>query len=332
MIFVGIDVSAKTFDMAVCSKGKSLSNMQYTNDAKGIRAASKRWKKKEKVRVCMESTGTYYLDLAIYLEGLSNVEVMVVNPRASKSFAQARMQRSKTDKVDAQMLSEFGQRMKFIPWTPPRPEIMAVRSCARRLAGLTKMRTQAKNQLHALSATETTPTFVIDDVQLTIEQLEKQIVNLKRYALDYIAEDDFLAETLSLLITIPGIAETTAINLMGECLVLPEGMTNRQWVAMAGLDPRHFSSGSSVSRKTRISKAGNRYLRMALYMPALSASYRQENIHAYYEHLIQNNGLKKPQALCAVMRKLLHSIHAMLKKREPFNPEGFYQLPLQAAA
>jgi transposase len=113
---------------------------------------------------------------------------------------------------------------------------------------------------------------------------------------------------------------------MGELLVLPEDMTARQWVAMAGLDPRQHQSGSSVNKKSRISKAGNRYLRMALYMPSLSATRHDLHIKGYYRHLIEDNGLKKIQAICAVMRKLLHAIHGMLRTQSPFDNSRFYDL------
>lgn len=186
-----------------------------------------------------------------------------------------------------------------------------------------KLKAKASNQHHALAATSATPQFVLDDALLTIRQLEA----LKKNTLAHIAGDACLAETLRLLLTVKGIAETSAIQFMGELLVLPKDMKNRQWVAMAGLDPRQFTSGSSVHKQTRISKAGNRFLRMALYMPALNASHREPHVSAYYRHLIGDNGLKKMQALCAVMRKLLHAIHAILTKREPFDASKFYLIP-----
>jgi len=77
-----------------------------------------------------------------------------------------------------------------------------------------------------------------------------------------------------------------------------------------GLDPREHQSGSSVNKKPRLSKAGNRYLRIAFYMPALSATSHDPNVRAYYHYLIAIRGLKALQALCAVMRKLLLAIHA----------------------
>jgi transposase len=157
----------------------------------------------------------------------------------------------------------------LVPRQPPAADILALRACSRRLIALTEQRSKAWNQLHALE------------------------------------EASFLKENMDLLLTVRGIGETSAIQLMGELLVLPDDMTNRHRVAMAGLDPRHFSSGTSVDKLTRIGKIGNRFLRMALYMPALSAANHSPHVRAYYQHPINDNGLKKPQALCAVMRKLL---------------------------
>ena len=327
MTAVGIDISAKDFVVAVRKNRKTVSSKTYGNDAKGIQAVIKRLRSNKPVRVCLEATGTYHLDVAIALAAARNIEVMVVNPKAAKSFAEASMQRTKTDKVDAEMLANFCERMEFMPWQPPQKPVLELRAYSRRLAALTEHKTKAKNQLHALSVTESTPQVILDDALLTISQLEQQIENLKTCALEHIASDSELAEIQSLLLTVCGIGETSAIQLMGELLVLPKEMTNRQWVAMAGLDPRQFRSGSSVHKQTRISKAGNRFLRVALFMPALSATRHEAHVGAYYRHLIEDNGLKKMQALCAVMRKLLHAVHAMFKQRKPFDGTKFYAIP-----
>jgi len=100
-------------------------------------------------------------------------------------------------------------------------------------------------------------------------------------------------------------------------------MQAKQWGAMTGLDPSQYQSGSSVNKKPRRSKAGNRYLRIALYRPALSAARHDPNT-TYYQHLITTRGLKKLRAVCPVMRKLLHAIHATLKNRTPFKSSRFY--------
>ena len=236
----------------------------------------------------------------------------------------------KPDAIDAGVLAQYADCMDFVVWISPRPIVLQIKAFSRRLAALTKLKVKAKNQLHALQATVHTPTQVINDAVLTIEQLESQITNLEACALTLIVSDEEINNVMTLLISVKGIAKTTAIQLIGELLVLPKDMTPKQWVAYAGLDPRIIESGKSVSKKRRISKAGNRYLRRALYMPALSASHHEVHVNAYYQHLINDNGITKLQAICAVMRKLLHAIHGMLKSGKSFDGTRFYVIPVES--
>ena len=325
MHVAGIDVGYKTLFVAVTKPTISGKPREFANHASGHCAVIKALKSAGVQRVCLEATGLYHLDLAVALAE-AGFELMVVNPKAAKRFAEAMLTRSKTDPIDAVLLAEFAQRMPFEPWQRPNDQSLAIRACARRLAALNKGRTEAKNQRHAATQTQQTPDFVVEDINQSIAQFEQQIARLRAYTLESISADARLNEILNLLVSVKGIAQASAIQIMGELLVMPDDMSAKQWVAMAGLDPRHHTSGSSVHKKPRLSKAGNRYLRMALYMPALSASRHDRHVRAYYQHLIVDRGLKKIQAVCAVMRKLLHAIHGMLKTGQAFDSQRFYKL------
>jgi len=85
----------------------------------------------------------------------------------------------------------------------------------------------------------------------------------------------------------------------------------KQWAAYTRLDPRVVESGKSISKKRRLSKAENRHLPRALYLPALRSTQHDLRVSSYYQHVINDNGLAKLQALYAVMRKLLHAIHGI---------------------
>ena len=324
MNVAGIDVSSQTLHLTVRKRNKKTNEGVFDNNAEGHQKLIVFLKKHRVENVCLEATGIYHLDLALALHKAKKIQVMVVNPKAAKHFSEALMSRTKTDLTDKDMLAEFAERMAFTPWCPPEDEIIAVRACSRRLAALTQQKAAAKNQLHALSATDSTPEFIIEDAQLSIEQIEKQIHTLKTKTLELIKQHELIYQTLRLLVSIKGIAETSAIQLIGELLVLPKDMSAKQWVAFAGLDVRHNQSGTSLNKKSRISKVGNRYVRHALYMPALSATRYEPNVKAYYLHLQNNRGLTKRQALCAVMRKLLHAIHGMLKTQSTFDGTRFY--------
>ena len=196
-----------------------------------------------------------------------------------------------------------------------------------RFESLTIRQAQTKTKLHKLTVSKHTPKEIIQSTQSVIEFYEKRIKKLRAEVVEFIRNDEELNAHFERLISIKGIGEVSAIQLMGELLILPEDMTIKQWVAFAGLNPRHFQSGTSVSRKPRISKTGNRYLRMALYMPALTAIKSDPHVRGYYLHLIEDNGLKKMQAVCAVMRKILHAIYGMTHSKTMYDSRRFYRLP-----
>lgn len=326
MKVAGIDVAAQSVTVVIRTGEKPSKADTVVNTPSGHQALLKRLTQAGVERVCLEATGTYHLDLALALVD-GGLALMVVNPKASKRFAEALLTRTKTDAVDAALLAEFAQRMPFEAWQRPAPAALELRAYTRRLSALTEARTQAKNQLHAAQQSTTTPALILEEIQLAIRETDARIAQLRAAALTLIEADGALQDTFALLTSVKGIAVVSAIHLMGELLVLPPDLRAKQWVAMAGLDPRHATSGTSVNKPPRVSKAGNRYLRQALYMPALCASRHDEHVKGYYRHLIEDRGLKKIQAVCAVMRKLLHALHGMLQTGKPFDGQRFYVLP-----
>ena len=324
----GIDVGAREVVVALNEAASTKTRGKtdcFANNPKGF-ADLLPWLRRHQVRhVVLEATGVYHLDLALALHADPTMQVMVLNPKVAKHFAQARGARTKTDAVDAALLAQFAQYMPFEPWQPPSEAVLALRACARRLAALTHQRTRAKNQRHALCSTDCTPDFILEDARLSVTQLDAQIDSLEKRTQQLIKADDFVNRQHQLLLSIKGVGEKSAIQLLGELLALPEDLRAKQWVALAGLDPRHHQSGSSVEKKARISKAGNRALRTALFMPAMCAVRHVPQVKAYAEHLVQHRGLRPIQALCAVMRKLLHAMHGMWKSQTNFDPERFYK-------
>lgn len=323
--FAGIDVGAEELILVIRNNGTPYQAQKFTNTPADRARLLKKLAKLPGIIVCLEATGVYHFDLSIALHD-AGVALMVVNPKASHNFAKALMKNSKTDAVDAETLAQYAERMDFVAWTRPSDDKIAVRGFARRIDALIRQKAAAKNHLHALSASQETPKAVLRDVNLSISQLEKRISRLGREARVLVREHPELERVFLLLVSVKGIAETSAIALMGELLLLPPGLSPREWVKFAGLDPRAFDSGKSVHKPARLAKAGNRHIRSALYMPALSAKQHDPHVKAYFQHLV-DNGKKPLQAVCAVMRKLLHAIHGMLKYNKPFDNARFYAIP-----
>jgi transposase len=310
----GIDVGAKRL---VVANGSGVAG-EYENTAVGRRQLIARLGAAERsVRVVLEATGIYFLDLACELAA-AGIAVMVVNPKAAHHFAEAMLQRRKDDPVDASMLQAFGRAMVFVPWTAPQPAIFQLRELARHVGRLSKTIAAAKNQLHAAGATRLASPVTIAVLERQIAHDESLIEDLLAEARRLAAADPRLARRLALADSVPGVAERSALLLTGELAPLPETMSARQWVAQAGLDVREERSGTSLNRQPRISKRGNKRLREALFYPALTAARCCPQAAAFVDRLVAG-GLTRLQAMLALMRKLLHALHAMWRTDRPFD-------------
>jgi transposase len=323
----GIEISAKELLVRLRRQGDLQPLRNFTNTPEGREMIVRYLRQAGRVvRVCLESSGLYGLDLALALSAAPGIEVMVANPRAVRHFATALMRRSKSDPLDAAVLEEFAARMPFQAWNRPSRAALALHALARRLRELVEIQTAEKNRQHAAGVSEAIPTVVRRDLARSLRAQKRAIERLTRQAGKLIGQDPELRERFELLDSVPGIGESSAVQLLGELAVLAPGLDARQWVAYAGLDPRQYSSGSSVHRKPRISKAGNKYLRHSLFMPALVAARHDPYLGAFYQHLLAK-GKFKMQALVAVMRKLLHAIHAMFKNHQAYDGSKLFRLP-----
>ena len=110
-VFCGIDVSSRTLTVSQIGSDGSLAQREFANSASG-HTALLAWLARCncKVRVSLEATGIYSLDLALALDREASIELAVLNPKLVNRFAQT-LRRSKTDTADAVVLAEYSQRM-----------------------------------------------------------------------------------------------------------------------------------------------------------------------------------------------------------------------------
>jgi len=118
-----------------------------------------------RVRVCLEASGNYSLDLALTLHANRQVEICVINPRRARRFAESLGERSKTDPVDARVLCEYAARMPWVPWQPPSPVALHLRALTRALADLGAIHTQQNNRAHAAAASQALSALVVKEMQ-----------------------------------------------------------------------------------------------------------------------------------------------------------------------
>jgi transposase len=321
-LMAGIDVSLRELKVAYQSLRGETIEIAVENNVNGWRKLAALFGGKRRCsRVVLEATGTFHMDVAIHLAETAGVEIMVVNPLAARRFAEAQMRRAKTDRVDALVLLAFAQRMAFKPWQPPRAAILAFRTVARHLGRLVGERVAVQNQIAAVRATQTTSTFVIDDLVDAVDALGKRIAACEAEALRITASDPELAASHAALDSVPGIADRAAILITAEFAVLDRAMTPDQVIAHAGLDPRPYQSGT-IKGARKISKVGNSRLRAAIHLPSITAATHDPSVRAAYEKLLERGKLK-PVALTAIGRRLLRVCWVLHKTGGTWNPTLF---------
>lgn len=323
---VGIDVDSRFLVCRIRRNDKDFPEATFSNDPAGYRKLiSWATRRGRSARICLEATGVYSLPVAMALYEAPDIEVMVVNPRAIKHFATAILQRGKTDSLDAATILEFSERMPFQPWQPPARKVLEIQAISRRIVQLNVEINRENNRHQAALRLGEHGRFVANDTAVNVRHLKRRIALLENQALEIIHTSQALAAKLRLLVSATGIAAKTGPRILAELEALPNDMTGPQWVAHAGLDPRPYESGSSTKRPRHISKRGNRYLRDALYFPALVASQKDRNVRAYYQHLIAK-GKKPMQAIVAIMRKLLLAIWGMFKHQQEWDGKKFFKI------
>lgn len=310
---LGIDIAKQKFDAALLVNGKT-KHKACKNSTEGFETLTL-WLEKQgiqKVHACLEATGNYGEDLAVYLHENGHI-VSIVNPARIKGFGQSELIRTKTDKIDAALIARFCLVMKPGEWSPPPREIRSLRALVRRVDSLIDMRSQEKNRI------STAHESVIPMIKEHIAYLDQEIEKIRRHIADLIGQNPHLKQRKELLDSIPGIGKATIPHILAELNDLEKFNHAREMVAFIGLAPKETLSGSSIKGKPRLCKIGHARLRKAMYMPALVSIQCNPVMIAFYNRL-KDKGKNGKVIVCAIMRKLVHVIFGVLKSGKKYDP------------
>jgi transposase len=309
-IYVGIDVSKSQLDVGQTPPAPAWS---VANNPEGIAGLVRRLKELAPELVVMEATGGFEAAVAAALLAAS-LPVVVVNPRQVRDFARAKGRLAKTDKLDAQVLADFGAAV--------RPQLRALPSAAvQGLAGLLRRRHQIVEMLTAERNRARMATAVVrKDINAHVHWLEKRLKDLDRDLGQAIRSTPAWREKDELLQGVKGVGPVLSTTLLAE---LPElGHLNRKQVAaLVGVAPLNRDSGQY--RGQRKVWGGRPRVRAVLYMGALVASRHNAAIRPMYQRLIAA-GKPEKVALTACMRKLLIMLNALIRDATllPILPQG----------
>ena len=220
-----------------------------------------------------------------------------VNPLQARRFAQARGTRAKTDRLDASVLAQMGAALGLQPDAPAQENQHEIKALQVARTALVKDRTRLLNRVktQTLALSKRRSRALLRQIETSLKEIEAEIKTRLRAT-------DQGALAHDILRSIPGIGEPTPAAILIEC---PEiGTLGRKQIAsLAGLAPMTRQSGQW--RGQAVIQGGRKFLRDALYMPALVAVRFNPDMTA--------RGKPKKVALIAIMRKLLELANSLIK-------------------
>jgi transposase len=323
---VGIDISKDTFTACVCTRepGNDLhfsAVSNFRNDKAGFNQFIKWVRKANKslhgVNFLMEATGVYYESLAFHLDKL-DFEVNVVLPNTSKHYFQSLNIKTKTDKLDAKVLSQFAVERKHSRWHRPKPIYLELRNLTRFYVQLQEQKTAFSNLKHSKEEAAEVQGFILGLNQKTIQHLDQQIDKVRAEIERVCQKDSELWAKIQDLLTIKGLGVITIATIIAETSGFEKVKSAKQLASYAGYDIIQRESGTSVKGKTRISKKGNRYIRKALYFPAMVACRHNEHMKENYVRIIKGKDSKMVGQV-AIQRKLLLLQYTLWKNNTTFD-------------
>ena len=320
MKYLGIDVSKEKLDCCLLRDAADTKRKTkvVANSPAGLAMlvtfVEKEGVRPDELHAIMEGTGVYH-QLAAETLCDAGMTVSIVNPAQAKDFARGMAVRTKNDTKDSFVLARFGALLKPAPWVPPSPEARQLRAYIAREDAIKKDIQREQNRKET-SIVGRAPADILASIDETISFLNEQLKAIQKKIASHINKHPGLKDDMKLLTSIPGVGPETGHHML-SIMHTHQFRSAEQLAAYLGLVPVERQSGTSLHAHPKLSKAGPKAMRAALYMPAVSALQWNPHIIALKERLAAKG--KTPMAIVgAAMRKLVHLCFGVLKTRTKY--------------
>ena len=186
--------------------------------------------------VGLEATGGYQEAVALALHDAGH-HVSVLDPSAVAAYGQSQLRRTKTDHADAALIADYVRTHQPPRWMPPPPEARQLQALIRRLDALLEMQTQETNRL------ELAAPILRPSIGATLAHVREEIGAIKRQIADHIDQFPTLRNQRDLIVSIPGIGDTTAAIVLGELLDIAASPARGTWPRLPAWSRRSGSRG-----------------------------------------------------------------------------------------
>jgi transposase len=326
---IGLDIHRDFCEVAIADGGEihSAGRIEMTPAALKLFAGSLG----RDDRVALEVSGNAWEVARIIRPHVARV--VVVSPADTG----IRSARAKTDRLDARALAKLLASGSLDAVWVPDDETRAMRRRLQRRSQLVRVKTKAKNEIHAalMRRLIAKPRFsdlfglegrrwleelelpaeereTVDGCMRQLEFCEGEIAQIERV----IATEALCSPEIRQLMTVPGVNVITAATFMAAIGDIRRFGDRKKLVGYLGLDPKVRQSGASATSRARISKQGSASARYALVEASWSVVNAPGPTRAFYERIRARRGHQA--AIVAASRKLACLFWCLLTRAEDY--------------
>jgi transposase len=321
--FIGIDVSKRTLDFNLRQLSKSIVDRQVSNDRKGVNSFLSACKKLnvdfDRCLFCIEHTGLYNERLVSIL---SKKELKVWVEQGLHVKRSLGMQRGKTDRVDAQRLSEYAYRFqdKCRLWQAPSSslkELKNLNALRNRLIKTKKLLKVPVGELLECSEDQKNASLIRRLNTPVLDKIVKQIKAVEDEIKNVIRQDERLLELEQIITSVDGVGPITAWGIIIATNQFQSITDGRKFACYAGVVPFDHQSGTSIKGKPRLSHFANKQVKQLLHLSALSATVMKGELNDYYVRKVAE-GKNKMLVLNNIRNKLVLRIFACVNQNRKY--------------
>jgi transposase len=325
---IGVDVSKQTLEIAGLNGISEMCSGQVANTTEEIGDFIKTLAGGgfQGTIVC-EATSHYHLILAV-MACEAGLDIRAVNPLLSSKHAKSAIRKTKTDRIDAQVLATM---VLTEPNLPPRLNLSRemcrvrhtlglIQAMEKHLQGLTRSLASYQERVGQLGCEPADGFHEAFDAVSQLRDSHERLLSGLASAL--IAGPPERVRTVDRVEAIYGVTRSNAALFIFT--LDPTARSAKSWIAYVGLDVAVKESGAWRGHG-KLTKRGPAWLRKRLFQAAWGAAMNYPQARLYYDTL-KAKGRKHKEAVIIIAKKLLNIMYAIIVRQETFDQAKAFQI------
>ena len=277
----------------------------------------------DEVLICAEYTGRYIYPLTIACQELELFLWLYDPTRIKNSMG---LTRGKNDAIDATRIAEYAFRYsdKAVRYAIQDATLVSMKNLLSDREFLLTDKKRYQAQLSDQKRYMAPGDFKQKNSRWkkVIKSINEQIAAIDAEIEALIAADPVLTRQKELLVSIDGVGDRIAINMIAITGGFTRFQNARQFCSFAGLTPYKYDSGTSVRSKAKISKRSNQTMKALLHMSAVNVVYKMRG--GEYKEYFERKTKEGKHVMCVlnvIRAKLVHRMFSVIRRETEYTKQ-----------